>query len=98
MGPNWPFDAAWKKGSEVGFIADVEADGNRLDPNKLLIDPYAVEISHDTRTCAQTCDAAYCSGTGAAEEDTGAIAAKGIALEPQPADIGVKPEQPLRKR
>ena len=46
-GPNWVFDPAWQPGSEAGFRDDVDAAGNRFNPNKLLIDPYAVELSHD---------------------------------------------------
>ena len=46
-GPNWPYNSAWVKGSSTGFISDVDAQGNRFNPNKLLLDPYAVEISHD---------------------------------------------------
>ena len=37
-GPNWPFSASWTKGSSAGFIADVDASGNRFNPNKLLLD------------------------------------------------------------
>ena len=40
-GPNWPFNAAWTKGSAAGFESDVDAAGNRFNPNKLLTDPYA---------------------------------------------------------
>src|SRR5262245_8402190 len=39
-GPNWPYVASWKPGSSAGFIADVDAAGNRFNPNKLLFDPY----------------------------------------------------------
>src|SRR5262249_23578939 len=35
-GPNWPYSSAWTKGSAAGFIADVNASGNRFNPNKLL--------------------------------------------------------------
>jgi glycogen operon protein len=38
-GPNWPFAPGWTKGTEVGFVADVDAAGNRFNPNRLLIDP-----------------------------------------------------------
>src|SRR5215470_4474618 len=38
-GPNWPYAAAWTPGTEVGFVADVDAAGNRFNPNKLLFDP-----------------------------------------------------------
>lgn len=46
-GPNWPFSASWTKGSSAGFISDVDASGNRFNPNKLLFDPYSLELSHD---------------------------------------------------
>ncbi len=45
-GPNWPLDPAWMPGSDAGFVSDVDPDGNRFNPNKLLSDPYARELSH----------------------------------------------------
>ena len=36
-GPNWPYSASWVKGSATGFISDVDTNGNRFNPNKLLI-------------------------------------------------------------
>jgi isoamylase len=50
-GPNWEFSEQWKRGnSSAGFRADVDRDGNRFNPNKLLFDPYARELSHDRET------------------------------------------------
>ena len=49
-GANWTYDTAWQKGSNLGFISDVDAQGNRFNPNKLLADPYAKELSHDHLT------------------------------------------------
>lgn len=46
-GPNWPEDPRWLPGSEAGFVADVDDEGNRFNPNKLLVDPRARELSHD---------------------------------------------------
>jgi glycogen operon protein len=48
-GPNWPYDPQFIPGSIHGFKADVDADGNRYNPNKLLMDPYckAVHRDHD---------------------------------------------------
>lgn len=46
-GPNWVFDESWHCGTIDGFKADVDADGNRFNPNKLLMDPYAREIHRD---------------------------------------------------
>ena len=45
-GRNWPYDPAWRPGSGVGFISDIDEDGNRFNPNKVLFDPYAREVSH----------------------------------------------------
>lgn len=46
-GPNWPEDDAWFPGSIHGFIEDVDLRGNRFNPNKLLIDPYARALHRD---------------------------------------------------
>lgn len=46
-GPNWPFDEEWTPGSQAGFVADLDEDGNRFNPNKVLFDPYAREITHN---------------------------------------------------
>jgi glycogen operon protein len=50
-GQNWPFSPDFRRGNNVhGFIADVDRNGNRFNPNKLLFDPYARELSHDRET------------------------------------------------
>jgi glycogen operon protein len=46
-GPNWPFDDAWYCGAQDGFVADVDAQGNRFNPNKLLTDPWGKALSRD---------------------------------------------------
>ena len=47
-GPNWTYSDDWTRGnSDVGFIKDYDLNGNRFNPNKVLFDPYAKEISHD---------------------------------------------------
>ena len=47
-GPNWVFDESWERGgSSKGFKKDYDSNGNRFNPNKVLFDPYAKEISHD---------------------------------------------------
>lgn len=47
-GPNWTYDSTWDRGnSDAGFISDVHTDGHRFNPNKVLFDPYARELSHD---------------------------------------------------
>ena len=95
-GPNWPFDAAWTKGSQAGFLKDVDADGNRFNPNKLLFDPYARELSHDPVTAAQRDGSIYASGPDHFLQDSGRVAPKGIVLAKQPGDTGVKPARPLK--
>ncbi len=44
-GPNWPYDPAWVPGSDRGFVAHVDQDGNRFNPNKLLVDPRAKAVT-----------------------------------------------------
>ena len=46
-GPNWPYVPTWKPGTIDGFLADVDAEGNRFNPNKLLLDPYARAFHRD---------------------------------------------------
>jgi isoamylase len=47
-GDNWRFSDDWRRGnSAAGFVSDVDERGNRFNPNKLLFDPYARELSHD---------------------------------------------------
>lgn len=46
-GPNWPFHEEWYPRSTKGFIADVDAAGNRFNPNKLLQDPYCKALHRD---------------------------------------------------
>lgn len=73
-GPNWPFDPAWTPGSDVGWIVDVDSDGNRMNPNKLVWDPYARELSHDIIDSG-----AHATGTRRTI-DSAPVAPKGIVL------------------
>jgi glycogen operon protein len=92
-GPNWLYDPAWHKGSTAGFVAHVDPDGNRYDPNKLLIDPYAREVSHDPVLPGQREPSLYQTGAKSYALDSGALAPKSIVVaEPRP-DVG---ERPLR--
>ena len=95
-GPNWPYSASWTKGSTVGFVADVDANGNRFNPNKLLLDPYAREISHDPQTPTQLSGNNYASGSQFGSIDTGAIAPKGIVLAADTTATGTKPSRALK--
>jgi isoamylase len=47
FGPNWVYDSAWYPGAIDGFKADVDAEGNRFNPNKLLFDPYSKALHRD---------------------------------------------------
>jgi glycogen operon protein len=52
-GPNWPFSSSWARGnSTAGYLGDCDSLGNRFNPNKVLFDPYALELSHNTYTPA----------------------------------------------
>jgi isoamylase len=99
-GPNWTYDPSWTPGSSVGFVADVDNAGNRFDPNKALLDPYALEISHDPKTPGAPADAIYCSGSNSRMADTAGQASRGIALKPEdtgPAvDATGKPTRPFK--
>ncbi len=46
-GPNWEEHEDFIPGTIHGFLADVDADGHRFNPNKLLIDPYAKVLHRD---------------------------------------------------
>ena len=47
FGPNWPYQDNFTPGTQVGWQSDCDMDGNRYNPNKLLIDPYARRIHRD---------------------------------------------------
>ena len=61
-GPNWTYSSTWTKGSAIGFATDIDASGNRFNPNKLLLDPYAREISQDPNTATCADGTLYASG------------------------------------
>ncbi|HEY5922457.1 MAG TPA: isoamylase [Kofleriaceae bacterium] len=93
-GPNWPYDPAWQPGTDFGWIADVDRDGNRMNPNKLVIDPYARELSHDPTTPAQPDSSFYATGMRRSI-DSAPVAPKGVVLRGEPVTHG-KPARPLR--
>jgi isoamylase len=95
-GPNWPYTAAWTPGSSAGFVSDVDAAGNRFNPNKLLLDPYAREISHDPLTPANPDGTRYGTGPANRTTDTGPAAPKGIVLAADGTGTGTKPARALK--
>jgi isoamylase len=94
-GPNWTYNASWTKGSTLGYISDVDSQGNRFNPNKLLLDPYAREVSHDPQTPTMNDGTIYASGAYRAI-DNGASAPKGIVLASDATSIGTKPTRALK--
>jgi isoamylase len=95
-GPNWPYNSSWTKGTGTGFITDIDASGNRFNPNKLLIDPYAVEISQDPNTASCPDGTRYASGATHRNKDSGACAPKGLVLAPITTSNGTKPTRALK--
>ena len=85
-GPNWPYASGWVPGSAAGFVSDVDTAGNRFNPNKLLLDPYSLEVTHDylsaAVTPAQTDATIYASGAADRGRDSGNVAPKGVVAMP----------------
>ena len=88
-GPNWDYDASWTRGgSSAGFVTDVDESGNRFNPNKVLFDPYAYELTHDKsdpKNMSQNGSMAdpgiFTSGEEFRNFDTASYAPKGYLLE-----------------
>ncbi|KFA91687.1 isoamylase [Archangium violaceum] len=95
-GPNWTYNSGWTKGSSLGFVSDVDAQGNRFNPNKLLMDPYALEISHDPINPNNTDGTVYATGATHRLKDSGAAASKGVVLAPDTTSYGTKPTRALK--
>lgn len=95
-GPNWPYDPTWTEGSGTGFIADVDAEGNRFNPNKLLFDPYALELSRDPINPDNTDGTICASGPKFRNVDSGPKAPKGIVLALNTGGVGTKPTRALK--
>ena len=95
-GPSWTFDPAWTPGSDLGFVARVTADGDRMNPNKLLLDPYAREVSHDPITPGSLDGTAYRTDDANRALDSGPIAPKAIVLPPAALTDGALGPRPDR--
>ncbi|MBK8401088.1 MAG: glycogen-debranching protein [Propionivibrio sp.] len=95
-GPNWIYDAGWSKGSSLGFVSDVDAGGNRFNPNKLLFDPYARELSHDPTTPDNLSGTPYASGPLFRTLDSGSVAPRGIVLAGDKQSVGAKPTRAFK--
>ncbi len=95
-GPNWIYVSTWTKGTGVGFVSDVDSAGNRFNPNKLLFDPYALELSQDPTTPSCTNGTIYASGAAYRNLDSGSCAPKGVVLAPSSTSVGVKPTRAFK--
>ncbi len=95
-GPNWTYDPSWAPGSHAGFVADVDADGHHFDPNKLLVDPFARELTHDPVSLAHQDFGPFLTGEGHRDEDNARFAPKSLALvDPAPTSRPPKPTRAL---
>jgi len=95
-GPNWPYQSGWTKGSGTGFVSDVDTQGNRFNPNKLLVDPYARELSQDPNTPSCLDGTLYATGASHRNKDSGPCASKGVVLAPDTTSVGAKPTGAFR--
>ncbi len=94
-GPNWSFEEGWLPGSSVGFVSDVDGQGNRFNPNKLLLDPYARELSHDPVSPVNMDWGFYEAGEQRLR-DSGPVAPKGIVLLDEQYDVGPRPTRAFK--
>lgn len=99
-GPNWQYNDNWEPGSNLGFLSHVDDNGNRFNPNKLLIDPYAMEISHDPISPKNQSnipsETVYATGHEYYLEDSAPIAPKSVFTLPEKIDTGVKPRHGIK--
>lgn len=95
-GPNWVYRESWAPGASDGFLQDVDTDGNRFNPNKLLLDPYALEVSHDPQTPEQVDAALYATGSAYRTLDSGIWGSKGVVLEPDSTSTGTNPTRAFK--
>jgi isoamylase len=95
FGPNWPHDPAFEPGSLAGFVADVDEGGHRMNPNKLLLDPYALEMSHDPIHEGHRDHAVYRTGEAHRAIDSGPFAPKGIVVAPPSGSRAAAPTRAL---
>jgi isoamylase len=95
-GPNWHFDPEWAPGSEVGRVADVDRDGHRMNPNKLVLDPYALEVSHDPIGPEHQDFSVFLTDAEHRARDSGPFAPKGVIVDVECEPPAPGPERPFR--
>ncbi|MEE0879525.1 MAG: starch-binding protein [Treponemataceae bacterium] len=107
-GPNWKYSEEWTRGnSDAGYISDYDAQGNRFNPNKVLFDPYAKEISHDkshpdvlgtySGTIYATGEKNLIDGKPSREFDSGKYAPKSVVIDDKTSFVYAKPNIPQEK-
>ncbi len=105
-GPNWPYVSTWQPGTTNGFLCDVDSAGNRFNPNKVLYDPWALEITHDRNNPSALASAGVDGnvyGTGPfvyngkprRQWDTGKVAPKAYLIK-DTTSYGTKPAIPQK--
>ena len=98
-GPNWIYDSSWTPGSATGFVSVVDSAGNRFNPNKLLMDPYALEISSDPiGPSLPNADPTVFTSELNRDSDTQEIAPKGIVVTPATNAFSTKPTGATERR
>lgn len=103
-GPNWEYSDSWTRGgSAAGFVADYDSKGNRFNPNKVVFDPYAKEITHDPSNKEALLHSpstekpynALSTGADFRNYDSGKIAPKGYVISDS-TSYGTKPGIPQK--
>lgn len=103
-GPNWEYSDEWQRGgSSIGFISDCDSNGNRFNPNKVVFDPYAKEITHDPSNKYALSHSpstekpynALSTGADFRNYDSGKIAPKGYVISDS-TSYGTKPGIPQK--
>jgi isoamylase len=95
-GPNWTYSSSWTPGSAHGFVADVDGNGNRFNPNKLLFDPYGLELSHDPENPAHTDGSIFNTGPADRLRDSALVAPKSIVIDLVTGNFGTKPTRAFK--
>jgi isoamylase len=80
LGPQLALRQQLDQGQQHRLRQRRRPNGNRFNPNKLLLDPYAREISQDPNTPSLSDGTIYASGATHRNKDSGACAPKGIVL------------------
>ncbi len=95
-GSNWPYVQSWTPGSADGFVTDVDTWGSRFNPNKLLFDPAARELSHDPEGPTMRDGTVYGTGPTHRLKDSGPVAPKSVWLSrPMQNALGSRPSRAI---